>query len=137
MPFVGIDYGARRTGIAVSNSGILATPHSVLTHQGDLEELTARIALIGEATGATLFVLGIPRHARARLERFHLLAALLRQKSCKQVVLWDETLTTVEARERARDRGVGRHEGKSTIDMEAAAIILQSWLDAQGGRPPS
>ena len=58
-------------------------------------------------------------------------AQRLRQKTCKQVVLWDEALTTVDAAERLRSAGRKRREAEQDIDMAAAAVILQSYLDEQ------
>jgi RNase H-fold protein (predicted Holliday junction resolvase) len=46
-------------------------------------------------------------------------------------VLWDEALSTVEASERLRDAGRKRRDAEREIDMHAAAVILQSYLDAQ------
>ncbi len=67
--------------------------------------------------------------------RFESLAEALRQKTCKEVILWNEALTTVEAESRLRAAGRKRREIDFRIDMEAASIILQSWLDARPGRP--
>jgi len=138
MTLIGIDYGSRRVGIASSDSLILATPHSVIRNEGDPDGLIARIVRLGEELGATGYVLGIPRrsgrHDDAIERKFTSLAEKLRQKSCKDVVLWDESLSTVEARERAASRGVSSRSLKDEIDMQAAAVILQSYLDHQAGR---
>jgi putative Holliday junction resolvase len=124
-----IDYGTRRIGIAVSDSGVVAMPHSVVRNDGrDMVETLARLA--GEL-GAETIVVGVPRrqHASANDRKFHDLADRLRQKTCKEVVLWDEALTTTEAAERLRDAGLGRRDAQREIDMHAAAVILQSYLD--------
>jgi putative holliday junction resolvase len=130
---VAIDLGARRIGIAVSDSGVLATPHSVLRNEGDV---VARIATLGRELDAEAFVVGIPRrtHASAAEQKFRDFAEALRQKTCKPVVLWDESLSTVEASERLRATGRSRREAQKDIDMHAAAVILQSYLDHQSGR---
>jgi putative holliday junction resolvase len=126
---VAIDLGARRIGIAVSDSGVLATPHSVLRNEGDV---VAKIASLGSQLEADEFVVGIPRraHASAAEQKFHEFAEALRQKTCKPVVLWDESLSTVEAMEQRRAGGKNRREAQKDIDMHAAAVILQSYLDA-------
>jgi len=51
-------------------------------------------------------------------------------------VLWDETLSTAEAAAQLRDRGVGRREAQRDIDMHAATVILQSFLDGEQARRP-
>ena len=122
-----IDYGARRIGIAVSDSGTIATPHSVLRNEGDAVE---KLAALARELGAETIVLGVARNA----PKFHDLAERLRQKTCKPVVLWDEALTTVEAAENLRARGKKRREAQRDIDMHAAAVILQSYLDDRAGR---
>ena len=130
-----IDLGAKRIGIAVSDSGVLASPHSVVKNEGDVVEKLARLA--GEL-GAEELVVGIPRrtHASASEQKFRDFAEALRQRTCKPVVLWDESLSTVEAMERLRDSGKNRREAQKDIDMHAAAVILQSYLDDDSRRTP-
>ena len=132
---VGIDLGARRIGIAVSDSGVVASPHSVMRNEGDVVEKLDRL---GRELGAELFVVGIPRqgHASAGEEKYRRFAEALRQKTCKPVELWDESLSTVEAMERLRDSGKRRREAQKDIDMHAAAVILQSFLDDRQRRSP-
>ncbi len=127
---LGIDFGARRIGIAVSDSGVLATPHSVMRNEGDVVEKLARLVT---ELDAELLVVGIPRrtYASANDGKYRDFADALRQKTCKPVVLWDESLSTVEAAERLRASGRSRREAQKDIDMHAAAVILQSYLDDQ------
>jgi putative Holliday junction resolvase len=119
----------------VSESGIIATPHSVIRNEGDAVEKVARV---GSELEADLYVVGIARRAMtaAGEERFRTFADALRQKTCKAVVLWDETLTTVEASNQLRAAGRSRRDAEREIDMHAAAVILQSYLDAQSRRTP-
>jgi putative transcription antitermination factor YqgF len=132
MSLMGIDYGGKRIGIATSASGVLATPHSVIENGGDAVD---RIARIGEELEADIYVVGIARRSRttAGEQKFHDFAESLRQRTCKTVVLWDETLSTVEAAARLRDSG-RKGRDQTDIDMYAAAIILQAYLDEQGRR---
>jgi putative Holliday junction resolvase len=127
---IGIDLGAKRIGIAVSDSGVMATPHSVMRNEGDV---VAKLENLARELEADTFVLGIPRraHASASEQKFRDFADALRQRTCKQVVLWDESLSTVEASEKLRASGTNRRDAQKTIDMHAAAVILQSWLDEQ------
>jgi putative Holliday junction resolvase len=133
MSIVGIDFGARRVGVAVSDSGIVATPHSVIRNEGDVVE---KIARVGGELDAEVYVVGIARRAKsgAGEERFRNFADALRQRTCKTVVLWDEALTTVEASEKLRAAGRSRRDAEREIDMHAAAVILQSYLDARERR---
>lgn len=127
---LGIDLGARRIGVAVSDSGVMATPHSVMRNEGDV---VAKLANLAGELEAGMFVVGIPRrtHASANDQKYRDFADELRQRTCKPVVLWDESLSTVEAAERLRASGRSRREAQKDIDMHAAAVILQSYLDDQ------
>jgi len=131
VSLIGIDLGARRIGIAVSDSGVVATPHSVMRNEGDV---IAKLERLGRELEAETFVVGLPRRAHSTKgeENYRGFAEELRQRTCKQVVLWDESLSTVEAMERLRAAGHNRREAQKNIDMHAAAVILQSYLD---GRP--
>jgi putative Holliday junction resolvase len=136
VPSLAVDFGARRVGVAVSESDVLATPHSVIRNDGDVDRVVERVARIASEVEAATIVLGIPRTrgaGAARTEaRYAALAEKLRQRTRKDVILWDESLTTVEAAEKLREAG----RPDTAIDMYAAAVILQSWLDAQRGRQP-
>lgn len=133
MSIIGIDLGGRRIGVAVSDSGVLATPHSVIRNEGDVLESLARL---GQELEAETYVVGIPRrtHASAAEQKYVDFANALRQRTCKVVVLWDENLSTVEASERLRSSGRSRRDAQREIDMHAAAMILQSWLDDEARR---
>ncbi|HUR79954.1 MAG TPA: Holliday junction resolvase RuvX [Thermoanaerobaculia bacterium] len=128
VSIIGVDFGGKRIGIAVSDSGVVASPHSVLRNEGDIVEKLDRL---GRELEAELFVVGIPErtHASSNDEKFRAFAEALRQKTCKPVELWNESLSTVEAMERLRDSGKSRREAQKDIDMHAAAVILQSYLD--------
>ncbi|HEY0372077.1 MAG TPA: Holliday junction resolvase RuvX [Thermoanaerobaculia bacterium] len=130
-----IDLGAKRIGIAVSDSGVLATPHSVMRNEGDV---LAKLASLGQQLEAEEYVVGIPRrtHAAAGDQKYRDFADALRQRTCKPVVLWDEALSTVEAMERLAASGKKRREAQKDIDMHAAAVILQSYLDDPARRTP-
>ncbi|HYM62721.1 MAG TPA: Holliday junction resolvase RuvX [Thermoanaerobaculia bacterium] len=136
MSTIGIDYGGRRIGVAVSESGVLASPHSVLANDGDSGRVIEAIACLGSELDAATYVVGLAKRARSHAgeRKFHEFAERLRQRTGRNVVLWDETLSTVEAEARLREAGKNRKRAGREIDMAAAAVILQSYLDAEGGR---
>ena len=129
---MGIDYGGRRVGVAVSDSGVLASPHSVVKNDDALLERLARLA---DEMEADTIVVGVARRTRSSAgeEKFLRFADQLRQKTCKSVVLWDESHSTLEAAERLRESG-RKAKKQDDIDMYAAAVILQSYLDHMAGR---
>lgn len=140
MSVIGVDYGTRRIGIALSDSWELATPHSVLKSGND-DEVVEKLTRIGSELDAELFVIGVPsgnrRDASSIIERYERLAELLRQKSCKQVLLWDESFSTSEAASNRRAAGKNWRTHKQEIDKEAAAVILQAFLDDRKRRESS
>ena len=131
MSIIAIDLGARRIGIAVSDSGIVATPHSVMRNEGDIIE---KISNLGRELDAGTFIVGVPRRPGADERKFRDFADRLRQRTCKEVVLWDEALSSVEAAENLRAAGRSRRDAEREIDMHAAAVILQSYLDDRARR---
>jgi putative Holliday junction resolvase len=133
VSLMGIDYGGRRIGVAVSDSAVLATPHSVIRNEGDV---IGKLTTLGEELETETFVVGIARRtsSAAGEQKFRDFAERLRQRTCKEVVLWDEALSTVQAAERLRQAGRSRREAEREIDMHAAAVILQSYLDQRARR---
>ncbi len=99
-----------------------------MKNEGDIVQ---KITRIGEELEATEYVVGLPlrTHSSASEVKYRQFADALRQRSCKPVTLWDESLSTVEAAEMLRSEGLSRRESKERIDMVAAAVILQSFLD--------
>jgi putative holliday junction resolvase len=134
VSILALDLGSRRIGVAVSDSGSVATPHSVLRNEGDV---LGKLSALVRELDAEMIVVGLPRrlHASKSEQKYRDFAETLRQRTCKPVVLWDETLSTVEAAEALRDAGRSRREAQKEIDMHAAAVILQSYLDVQGRTP--
>jgi putative Holliday junction resolvase len=135
MGWLGIDFGSRRIGVAVSSSGTIAEPHSVIVRGDDLSRVVERIARIAEEYEATTIVVGIPKGGRrapsGNLPLYEAFAGLLRQQLAADVVLWDESYSTTEAASRLRDAGMRPRDAKERIDMLAAAVILQSYLDSR------
>ena len=92
---------------------------------------TSVVVAIANEYDADRFVIGIPlRSNREEAEgRVRELVEVLRQKSCKEVVLWDESYSTTEAMSQRRELNKPRRGERDEIDMHAATIILQSYLD--------
>lgn len=134
MSILALDLGSRRIGVAISDSGAVATPHSVLRNEGDV---LGKVTTLARDLDVEMIVVGLPRreHASRSEQKYRDFAESLRQRTCKPVVLWDETLSTVEAAEALRASGRSRREAQKEIDMHAAAVILQSYLDIHGRMP--
>jgi putative Holliday junction resolvase len=137
---LGVDLGERRIGLAVSDpSGTLASPLRVLLRSGDLDRDHRAIADAAREVGAGHVVVGLPRSlsggpGRAERAVATEVAALTRAVDVgTEVHTYDERFTTVIAERglmQANPRG-GAQRRRTRIDAAAAAVMLQSWLDAR------
>lgn len=137
--WLGVDVGSVRVGVAVSDDdGLLATP--LVTLARDVKrgsDLDALAELVGERSVVEV-VVGLPRSLSGRDGRAAAAArgyadALSRRIAPVPVRLVDERLSTVAAERGLRVGGVRARGQRAVIDQAAAALILQSALDA--GRP--
>lgn len=134
MRAAAVDLGTVRVGLAVADElGVLAHPRPHLDGR-DPARLLQRLSAFAAEEGVDLFVVGLPRRLDGRegpeARRARRFAEALRQKSGREVVLWDEWLTTKEAAGRLRDRGLNEKQARQHVDSEAAAVLLQSYLEA-------
>ena len=112
MRIIGLDYGTKTVGVAVSDAlMITAQPLETIERKSanKLRQTLARIESI------------IEEYQAEDLER----------RTGLEVILWDERLSTVEAERILMDTGVRRENRKQYVDKMAAAVILQNYLDSQ------
>ena len=138
MRVLGIDPGSRRVGIAVSDEdGMIASPHITLQVKSQAAVVTAIAALARELV-AERIVIGLPLQLDGRegesARRTRALAALIGAQAGLPVVLWDERLTTRAAERALREGNVRGKDQRALVDQVAAALLLQSYLDAQRNR---
>ena len=135
MRILGIDFGERRIGLAISDDdGRLAVPLTTLERTDDRSAVRG-IVEIARREGVTALVIGDPvgldgrrGPAADRVDRF--VARLERASglACGRV---PETLTSREAERRLAAAGVPRRRWRERIDQVAAQILLQEALDAR------
>lgn len=132
---LGLDLGSVRIGVATTDPGrVIASPYDVIARGRDRSADHAAIRVAVEESEASLVVVGLPRSmngrdgAAAKLIRAE--AAELRDALAVPVVLWDERLSSVTANRSLIEAGVKRKGRKGVVDKVAAAVILQSWIDA-------
>ncbi len=137
MRIMGLDFGSKTVGVAVSDS-LLMTAQGVETIQrkspGKLRQTLARIEALIEEYQVDRIVLGFPKNMNntegERCQKTMEFQQMVERRSGLPVVLWDERLTTVAADRVLMERGVRRENRKNYVDQIAAVFILQGYLDA-------
>ncbi len=138
MIVLGVDHGEKRIGLAISDpTGTIARPLDVIQHVSRGVD-AAQVAAVAADNQVELIVVGqsFDEEGRANLagrraERF---AEALKVQTKLPVVLWDESLSTADAREFRVAMGGAHKRRAGHLDDAAAAVILQSYLEAQHTR---
>lgn len=141
MRIMGLDYGSKTVGVAISDElGITAQPIMTIERKSEnkLRKTLAQIEELIEAYEVSFVVLGYPKNMNntegARVDATMEFKEHIERRTGLDVVLWDERLTTMESERILMDAGVRREKRKAYIDKMAAAIILQSYMDAHPDR---
>ena len=130
---LGLDFGSRRIGAAVSDAlGITAQPLPAIRRQGDNRDIESIGRLIREHSVSTVLV-GFPLQLSGgegiQANKTRLFAEKIRNRLGIPVDLWDERMTTVQAERHLIASGVRRDKRKETRDSLSAVFLLQSALD--------
>ena len=133
MRILAVDHGERRLGIAVSDgTGTLARPLTIIQHQSR-EADARRVQELARAQKVDLIVVGESRDEEGQPNqagrRAQLFAGALRASGEFRVEMWDESLSSQDARGLLLAGGASRKRRARAIDAAAAAVILQSYLD--------
>lgn len=136
MRILGLDFGSRTVGVAVSDT-LLLTAQGVETierkDENKLRKTCARIEEIVKEYEVSTIVLGLPKNMNntegERVEKTKEFGEMLERRTGLPVVYWDERLTTVAAEQVLMETGVRRENRKAVIDKIAACFILQGYLD--------
>jgi putative Holliday junction resolvase len=142
MRFLALDVGERRIGIAVSESGLLAAPHSVL-HRKSKKEDFVRLQRLFDELKIERIIVGLPYSISSeekmgpqarRIKRY---ADALAQVVNIPFEFFDESYSTVDAGAYlaaspvAEERLKPSQRGHAPLDAAAAAVILQNYLDSR------
>ena len=136
MRVLALDLGSKRIGVAVSDrSGTLASPLTVLSRSGRTQTDHERIRALVVEEEAERVVVGLPlsmdgsigKAARAAINEAEALSTVVGVP----VETLDERLTTVTADRMLLESGMRGQDRRKVIDKVAAAVILQTWLDAR------
>lgn len=137
MTVIGLDFGTRTIGIAISRTGIIANPYTLLKYgNDDYDYLASEIKKIVEKENVSKIVLGFPKNmnntcgfATERTKKFQ---EVLEKYVNVPIILVDERLSTVEATNILLANDMSRKKRKKIIDVTAAMIILDTYLKKEG-----
>ena len=135
MRIMGVDYGDSRIGIAVSDPfGWTAQGIETIKWNGDMEVLFKRIKELVEEYNIEKLVVGFPRNMNGtvgpRGEKTIAFVDSLSPVLNKEIIMWDERLTTISASRTMHEMGIKTARKKSIVDQIAAVYILQGYLDS-------
>lgn len=134
---LGLDYGTKTVGVAVSDPLLLTAQGVEIIRRekpGKLRQTLARIDELIESYQADKIVLGYPKNMNGtegkRCEDTIAFQQMLEKRTNLEVILWDERLTTVSADRTMMEAGIRREHRKEYVDEIAAMFILQGYLDS-------
>ena len=141
MRILGLDYGSKTVGVAVSDPlGITAQGLEIIRRKDEnkLRQTLARIEEIVKEYMVEEIVLGLPKNMNNtlgdRVEKTMAFKEMLERRTGLKVTMWDERLTTVAADKAMIEAGLNGRERKEYVDMIAASFILQGYLDSGAGK---
>ena len=133
MRIMGIDFGDARTGVAVSDLLCSIVGSTCVVPSRNREKAVADIVKIVRENDVGKIVVGLPKNMNAtegdRVTLTHEFKDKLERRTGLPVVMWDERLTTVAADKAMMEAGIRREHRKDYVDMIAATLILQGYLD--------
>ena len=135
MRILGIDYGSKRIGVAVSDPGrTMAHPIQVIPVKPDGSHFQDIID-IARSYQVDRVVVGLPYNMDGSLgfkgEEVMLWGRELEQRTGLHVIFWDERLSTSEAHDMLMGLNMKGKKRKAVVDKIAASIILQGYLDSE------
>lgn len=137
MRIMGLDYGSKTMGVAISDALQLTAQGIEIIRRKQENKLRQTLARIEELIGeyeVEKIVLGFPKNMNDtvgdRAEKSLALRETLERRTGLPVIMWDERLTTVSADKAMMEAGIRRENRKEYVDMIAAAFILQGYLDS-------
>lgn len=138
VKILGLDLGERRVGVAVSDpEERVAHPLEQIEVRGR-RDLVAQVARLVVETGAQEVVVGLPVRldgtAGAQARRVEATVEALREALAVPVAVWDERFSTRQADRAMQEAGLSADRRRAKRDKVAAALILQSYLDARSPR---
>lgn len=141
MRIMGLDFGSRTVGVAVSDPLFLTAQGLEIIRRkssGKLRQTLARIEELIKEYEVGKIVLGYPKNMNntegERCRKTAEFKEMLERRTGLEVILWDERLTTVMADNAMMEGGIRREDRREYVDKLAAVFILQGYLDYQSNQ---
>ena len=140
MRVMGLDYGSKTMGVAISDElMMIATGLEIIRRDSEkkIRKTLIRIDELIAEYNIGKIVLGLPKNMNntlgERAEKCLELKETLERRTGLEVIMWDERLSTVSAHKAMMEAGIRREDRGNYVDSIAAAIILQGYLDSVAG----
>lgn len=136
MRIMGLDFGSKTVGVAISDPLLITAQGTEIIRRKEENKQRRTLARIEELIveyGVERIVLGFPKNMNntlgERAQKTLEFKETLERRTGLPVDLWDERLTTVAADKVMIELGIRREDRKDYVDMIAAILILQGYLD--------
>ena len=136
MRIIGLDFGSKTVGVAVSDELLITAQGIEIVRrksENKLRQTLARIEELIKEYNVEKIVLGFPKNMNnsegERCEKTLEFKEMLERRTGLTVELWDERLTTVAADNLMMEAGIRRENRKEYVDQIAASFILHGYLD--------
>ncbi len=136
MRIMGLDFGSKTVGVAISDPLLITAQGTEIIRRKEENKQRRTLARIEELIveyGVERIVLGLPKNMNntlgERAQKTLEFKDTLERRTGLPVDLWDERLTTVAAEKVMIELGIRREDRKDYVDMIAAILILQGYLD--------
>jgi putative Holliday junction resolvase len=135
---MGIDFGDRRFGVAISDPRATVAGSPSVLHVKNQQEAISKISKLAEKENVSEIVVGLPLSLSGdegpQAERVKKFVKLLSRATGIRVALWDERFSTTEAQKLLMPLARKTRRRKEKRDLIAAVLILQSYLDSRARR---
>lgn len=137
MKILAVDPGEKRLGLAACDELQLTTRFLPVFPRKSLQEVVRKLISLVSEEGFQIVLIGHPLHmdgrAGSQAQRSKELQQLLEKQLKKEghrceVLLWDERLTSFEAEQRLKDKGIPKGKAKDFLDSVAAEVLLEDYL---------
>lgn len=132
MKIMAIDYGASRTGIAISDALEMLTGYTTVINAYTPDKTAGAIQNLINQHNVEALVLGMPKNMNGtegpRAVLYQQFALLLEKTTGLKPICWDERCTTIEAHQILSQNHIRGKKRKNTVDAVAASLILESYL---------